>query len=203
MDENQKPSEEKKKKAVKKKIMWKDIGFDKLLLILLAGITLVVFSIPDNKTKTPETETNPELKTVTVTNDTYEKLLEERLSDLLSNVEGVGRVEVMITLKATSEKIVLTETPYTKNTTSEIDSEGGSRDTVEITQSETIVYIEGSDGTKTPYIIKEMEPEIEGIVVIAEGGDNIYTVKEIMGAVSALFNLPSHKIKVMKMKTSS
>lgn len=179
------------------------MSIDKLLLLLFAGVALVLLSFPDMEKKEEQTASENQTATISVSSDTYEKLLEERLTDILSSVEGVGRVQAMITLKGTEEKIVLTENPFTKNTSSEHDSEGGSRDTVELSQSETVVYIEGSDGSRIPYVIKEVEPEIEGIVVIAEGGDNIYIVKDITEAATALFGISSHKVKVMKMKTSS
>lgn len=70
----------------------------------------------------------------------------------------------------------------------------------ELSQSDAAVYIEGNDGSRTPYVVQETNPRIEGVIVIAEGGSDIYTVKEIIEAVSALFDVPSHKIKVMKMK---
>lgn len=198
------PKEEKEEQDNKKTA--KKLSMDKLLLILLTGVALVILSIP-NGGKKKENTTNitkdMQENTIMITDDTYEKLLEDRLTELLSNVEGVGKTKIMITIKSTGEKIVLKETPYSKNTTSEIDSEGGKRDTIDITQSEAVVYIEGSDGSKTPYVIKETEPQIEGIVIIAEGGDNIYIVKDIKEAVAALFNVPSHKIKVMKMKNIS
>lgn len=177
----------------------KKIGFNKLLLLLLSGVALLILAMPieDNKTEKQPTE---EEKVLTVTEETYEALLEKRLTEVLSCVEGVGRTKVMITMQATGEKIVLKETPYTRSETSEIDSEGGSRDVRELSQSDTTVYIEGSDGSRTPYVVQEMNPQIEGVIVIADGGDDIYTVKEIIEAVSALFDVPSHKIKVMKMK---
>lgn len=198
------PKEEKEEQGNKKTT--KKLSMDKLLLILLAGIALVILSIPNGEKKSEKTKEEikeePE-NIIAVTNDTYEKLLEDRLMELLSNVEGVGKTKVMITIKSTGEKVILKERPYSKSTSSETDSEGGKRDTEEITQSEVVVYIEGSDGSKTPYVMKETEPQIEGIVVIAEGGDNIYIIKDIKEAVAALFDVPSHKIKVMKMKNIS
>lgn len=198
------PKEEKDEQGNKKTT--KKLSMDKLLLILLAGIALVILSIPNGEKKSEKTKEEikeePE-NIIAVTNDTYEKLLEDRLMELLSNVEGVGKTKVMITIKSTGEKVILKERPYSKSTSSETDSEGGKRDTEEITQSEVVVYIEGSDGSKTPYVMKETEPQIEGIVVIAEGGDNIYIIKDIKEAVAALFDVPSHKIKVMKMKNIS
>lgn len=177
----------------------KKIGLNKLLLILLAGVALIVIAAP-MEDRGEKNETVKQEETLVVTEETYEELLEKRLTEVLSCVEGVGKTKVMITMKATGEKIVLKETPYTRSETSEIDSEGGSRDVKELSQSDTAVYIEGSDGSKVPYVVQETKPQIEGVIVIAEGGGDIYTIKEIIEAVSALFDVPSHKIKVMKMK---
>ena len=44
-----------------------------------------------------------------------------------------------------------------------------------------------------------LEPEISGVLVVAEGGGRIKTVQEITDAVMALFGVEAHKIKVMKM----
>ena len=44
-----------------------------------------------------------------------------------------------------------------------------------------------------------MEPEVLGVLVVAKGGDNPVTVREITEAVQALFGIEVHKIKVMKM----
>ena len=179
----------------------KKLGPDKLVLLLLCGALLLVTALPAETTK--ESSGREEQKeTVTVEEETYEELLEKRLTEMLASVEGVGKTKVMITLKATGEKVVLMERPYERNETSEIDSEGGSRDIREWSQSDTAVYIEESDGSRVPYVVQESKPEIEGVIVIAQGGDNIYTIKEIMEAVSALFDVPSHKIKVMKMRES-
>ena len=43
-----------------------------------------------------------------------------------------------------------------------------------------------------------MTPEIEGVVVIADGGDNAVVVQDITEAVQALFGVEAHKIKIMK-----
>lgn len=42
--------------------------------------------------------------------------------------------------------------------------------------------------------------EIQGVLIVAEGGDNSVTVRKIQEVVMALFQVEAHKIKVMKMK---
>ena len=60
--------------------------------------------------------------------------------------------------------------------------------------------IEDSDRNSSPYVIQEKEPELEGVVVVCDGGDDAGVKREITDAVSALFQIESHKIKVMKSK---
>lgn len=196
------------KKEIKRPLL-KDIGMNKLLIMLVAGILLVIISFwdfgdgddrPAESTKALLEKGEGEL---VITGSAYEDKLEERLEAVLSLAEGVGKVETMITIKASGEKIALVEQPYTSRTSTEKDSQGGSRDTSEVSRSETVIYIKNSDGSETPYIAKETTPEIEGVVVIAEGGGNILTVSNIIDAVMALFDVPNHKIKVLEMKTAS
>ena len=51
---------------------------------------------------------------------------------------------------------------------------------------------------RSPYISKEMTPEIEGVLVIAEGGENAVVIQNITEAIQALFGVEAHKIKIMK-----
>ncbi len=199
------------------KFSLRKIGIDKLLYCLLAGVVLLIISIPtstnkeselDFLTKTRKSTTEEqnqqkeqktlEEKTLEITEDTYERLLEERLEETLSYVEGAGKIKAMVTLKASGEKIILKESPYTKNTINEQDKEGGTRSTIDFSQSEQVIYLE-ENGGKVPYLIQETAPEIEGVLVIAQGADDEIVKKELNTAIAALFDLQSHKIKICKM----
>ena len=128
----------------------------------------------------------------------YVSSLEEKLETVLGEMEGVGKVKVMITLSDYGEAIVEKDTVDKTNTVDETDSNGGSRNTFEREiQSET-VQIENDSGTY-PYVGKEMLPTIEGIVVVAEGGGNATIVSQISKAAMALFPIEAHKIIVVKM----
>ena len=50
-------------------------------------------------------------------------------------------------------------------------------------------------------MVKEMQPEVEGILIVAEGAGDETVVKEITYAVQVLFDVPVHKIKVAKMSS--
>lgn len=151
-----------------------------LLILFLVGMLLVVLSIPTKKNEEVEREKTENQETKS-TKKRYESEMEQRLSEILSDVNGVGENEVMITLKSTAEKVVEKD-----------------RETDETAIREETVYTGGRE-EEMPYIKKEMTPTIEGVVVIAEGGDDPVTIQNITEAVQALFNVDTHKIKVMKM----
>lgn len=191
--------------GISKKMSPKKWKKDQLIIVLLVGILLIVIAIPSGKKSSGKSDNasasgeSGDEDASEDGNDVYERKMEKRLSEALSQVAGVGDVRVMITLKSTSEKVVEKDDSSTSNSTREADSEGGTRDTNESTSSRTSVYSEEEDGGQTPYVSKELEPEISGILVIAEGGDNAGTVEDITEAVMALFPVEAHKIKVMKM----
>lgn len=182
---------------------WKDIlkSMDKLkkkenlFVLILVGVLLMVISLPVSKEKNTLEETiveSPKEETGQV------EQLEQRLEKILGKVEGVGKVQVMITLKSNGEKQVEKDTESTENTTEETDSQGGERKTTDYSKKESTVFVEGENGESEPYVIKETEPEIEGVLVIADGGDKPSVAKNISEAVLALFPIDAHKIKVMK-----
>jgi stage III sporulation protein AG len=194
----------------KKKLSLKDIGPAKLGLLMLAGIILVL-TFPDVLTSNNSSKDSPvtenhavddiinSIETGDETN-TYINSLEARLEKVLANVEGIGSVEVMITVKSSKELVPLKDGPYTQESMNEVDGEGGNRVSSKIDKDDSTVLIDDGSGESIPYIIKEIEPEILGVLVTAEGGGNVQIKTEIIEAVQVLFSVPAHKVKVMKMK---
>ena len=133
----------------------------------------------------------------------YEVQLENRIKDILKSVDGVGKVEVMVALKSSGEKVVHVDRSVTSNTTREKDSGGGTRDVTSSESQESTVLAggggsSGNGGGNGPIIEKELSPEISGIIISAEGGGSPRVKAEISEAMEALFGLPPHKIKVLK-----
>ena len=122
--------------------------------------------------------------------------MEEKLAQFLSRMEGAGRVEVLITYASTEEQVIEKETPSVTNSqTSENDAGGTSRVISESSRQENTVYQTGRDGSKTPYVTAK----VEGVTVLAQGGDSPVLKKNITEVIEALFDIEPHKIKVAKM----
>lgn len=186
----------------------KNIKKDQLLILFLAGILLLVISLPVDRNKETDggsrggflTDGNEESVTGRLSADdmdTYLYRLETRLADALSQMSGVGEVAVMITLKSSAERVVEKDTEITDEGVTESDSQGGTRTTKNNSRAETTIYSDGNT-SGTPYVSKELTPEVEGVMIIAEGGDEPVVKQNITEAVQALFGIDTHKIRIMK-----
>lgn len=192
-----------------KKINLKQLGKNQWLIILLVGVLLVVIALPtDNKQDIAEDDSSLDSSQRSAsavqsddknTWDNYRETVESQLEEILSQVEGVGKVKVMVTLAGTGEMVVEKDIPQTQSQVEEGDSSGGTRTTKENSWEEATVYVQ-EDGNSVPYVVKELVPDIEGVCVIAQGGANGNVAQNISDAVQALFPIEVHKIKVMKMK---
>ncbi len=192
----------------KKKLSIKEIGIEKLIVMLVCGVVLLVLSLPQKENNEGEkaaalseyTNNSISYKTETAeSTEDYEERMEKRMEEILSKVDGIGKVQVMLTVKTSKERVTLKDVPYSEEVMLEKDSAGGTRESKNVTTEETTILVEG-DGGDSPYILKEIEPEIKGVLVIAENGNNAMLKAEIIEAVQVLFDVPLHKIKVMKMQ---
>lgn len=170
----------------------------------LAGLLLLVIATPVRKTDSLDTaEKNAKEEDVVRTESQLNSIrseYEQQLTEALSQVEGVGEVNVTVTMESTGKKIVEKDVPQDEQTSSQKDNEGMENSTQSSSTQETTVYEENENGSQTPYISSETYPEIRGVLVVAKGGGDPVIVQQIQEAVMALFHVDAHKIKVLKMK---
>lgn len=174
---------------------------NQLFLLLLTGILLVVIAWPvsdKEEEESRETDISALTEAGVSSAEAYEEYLERRVASALEYVEGVGKAEVVITLKSSGQKVIEKDQNTSSQMTEEADSNGGTRTTEDNSSGSTSVYEHQSDGTQIPYVSMELTPEIEGVLIIAEGGDNAVVIRNITEAIQALFGVEAHKIKIMK-----
>lgn len=202
-----------KKKLIDMLKGWK-IKKDQIVILFLLGMLLLVIALPDGK-RDQEDETDLQTGNENMalsdhmSEQEYVSYMERNLERILAQMKGVGEVTVMITLKESAEKIVEKDVSTASDTVSEEDSQGGVRKTENENREEATVYygdggsggLRGSsyDGAgQNPYVSKERTPRVEGVVVVAGGGDNAVVIQNITEAVQALFGIDTHKIRIVK-----
>ncbi len=168
----------------------------------LAGLLLLVIAMPVQKQEKKESGTDTSAYTTAdgaAADTDSRREYEQQLEEMLSQVQGVGNVKVTVTMESTGRKIVEKDSPENTQSSTQSDKEGAESVSQSSSTQETTVYEETESG-ETPYIVSETYPEIRGVLIVAEGGDNPVVVQQIQEAVMALFHVEAHKVKVLKMK---
>lgn len=148
---------------------------ENLGVLLLIGLLLLVIALPVKKNEEEEqTEKESVQTSQSLSEEDWQTRMENRLVQVLEQVQGVGKAEVFLTCEGTQEKVV------------------------EKDETET-VYERDSRGNQTPYVSSEIYPKVTGVLVVAQGGDDSVVIQNIQEAVQVLFQVEAHKIKVMKM----
>lgn len=172
-----------------------------VVFIIILIVTLIAINTiwrGDTKTKDNTTEESIGYKRLAEKVDDNKGTsdeLEEELEGILAKMEGVGKVNVMITYSKGSEVVPMQNENSKVSTTQETDSGGGTRVIEEKDTSKEIVYSDGSK-IETQTVIN---PVVKGAIVIAEGASNATVKSNIISAVEAITGLATYKVQVFEM----
>lgn len=147
------------------------------LLVALLGIALMLLPGRDVQSATPaEQPTESQWQ--------GEAELCRELEELLSQIEGAGRVSCLLTYSEGVKAV------YQMDLTQTGDGE---------VKQNTVLVSTGS-GTETAVKVGTLGPVYQGVVVVCEGADSAKLQLEIIKSVRALTGLSSDKIAVVKRK---
>lgn len=181
------------------KIKEKKLNRSDWLILVLAGILILIIALPtDTKGKKQAEEAKENISKENNTMEASKDEIEQKLEDILEKIDGAGEVKVMITYQDSGTQVVEKDKNTSANSVEESDSTGGVRNTKEQQLQESTVY-EEADAGNTPFVSKELLPKVEGILIVASGGDNQKVKQNISEAVLALFQVEAHRIKIVKM----
>lgn len=181
-----------------------------VFFVIILIVTIVIINViwNGNKQTNKEETTNSTSKQLAITTETNnltgEKStevtnnLEEKLENILANIQGVGEVKVCINYSESSEVVAMYNENSTVSTTEETDTSGGTRK-IESTDSQKEIVYQEEDGSKTPITQKVVQPKIEGAIITAKGASDVAIKTNIIQAVEALTGLATHKIQVFEM----
>ncbi len=196
----------------------KELKKENFVVILLIGVLLLViawpvseqedtasakYGISDTVSATiAENITEEESSALYGSQDwlAYADFLEHTLEELLSTMEGAGKVKVMVTLESSGESIVEKDVTTGIDASTQVNADGGSHNTSANEKTGETVYVQ-QDRVSYPYVKQVISPQVAGVVVSVQGGDNLTLNKNITEAIQALFGIDAHKIKIIKMSS--
>lgn len=119
---------------------------------------------------------------VNVTETQVEKALEQRITELLSAVDGVGRCQVMVTLESGARSVYATDTATSSSGSSE--------------QVLTVVTDTGPVGL----LLTRVQPTVKGVAVVCEGAGDPAVCERVTDLVATAFHISERRICVAKQK---
>lgn len=167
--------------------MWKNGKVDKPLkwaaIVLGGGIALMALgdlngSEPAEKTKTVESASSE---------TDYKKLYEAELTRALNEMEGVSNVSVIVNLASSEQKV------FEKN---RVSSKGSGENTVD----EQLAVLRSGD-SESPVMTETRNPDIQGVLIVAQGAEQVQVKKRMAEAVARVLGVPLHRVAVMPGKT--
>ncbi len=149
------------------------------IVIVLVG--LVLMSVSGNSNTEEKAASPPE------TSQVQQPDLADRLADILSQISGVGKVKVMLTVS------VGETTKYHSDEDISTTANGSTL------RKETVI-VSGDNRTEQALISHILPPQYRGAVVVCQGGDKASVQLAITEAVSKATGLGADQISVLKMK---
>jgi stage III sporulation protein AG len=167
------------------------LGIVGVLLILVGDFVGTFTANPAGTSSSTEKETTSQSQFQSVKSE-----LETGLATALSQVAGVGEVEVQLKLATGGKNIYARNTSETKETTTNNSTQEGSGENIRHnTDSEVVILNKG--GEEEAVVKESIKPRIEGVLIIAEGAQNSSIKFELMQAVKVGLGIPSYKIAVL------
>lgn len=154
---------------------------DIIIVVIFVCILLLIY-FSDSFSVSQKTDNNDRFTSYS----SYTKDLETRLSNVLSKIDGAGKVSVMITLDGSPELIIA----YNTEESNEIfDTDDNS-----IIKKEPIIITQ--NGSSTPLILSEKLPNVKGVIIVAEGANDVAVKLNLLSATTKLLNITVNSIEI-------
>ncbi len=182
---------EKIKNGERKKMLENSVIF--LMLFIIIIIVMNTLFVPSKKEETEN------ISAVIEVSNNKNDSLDNKLEEIIALIDGVGKVNVMISYLNGVEQIPMYDEKISTTITEESDNAGGTRKTSQTNNEHNIIF-EEQNNKKAAVIKQTVMPEIIGVIVVAEGANNIKVKENIINAVEATVNIPTHRIQVFARK---
>lgn len=171
-----------------------------MVLVAVMGVIIIMMANSLWGGKQKISGNTEEVSKAAVQNETADLnyKLEKKLAQILADIQGVGRVSVMITYSSGPENIIAKDSKRSENDTKEKDAGGGEREISQKEQDDKLVFVEEQNGVKRPVVLKQMASSIMGVVVVADGANYANVRTDIVRAVEAAAGVPEQRIRVFK-----
>lgn len=173
----------------------------RLIVVLgLVGMALVLLSqllSAGSQQKPKEVDTS----SARFVSEEYIAGLETKLQGLVAGIDGVGRAQVMVTLESGVEYVYAQEEKRNTDLTRETREGEAAAVSGKVYEKENVeqkyILIE-QNGEKQPLVTTELQPKIQGVVIVCDGADNVRVESDLINVVTTALNISSSRVCVVK-----
>ncbi len=147
-----------------------------IIIVICAIVLLAALNLTESKSEqSKEIAESGKEAIFAEDDDEYENKIRVELENVISQIEGVGKVSIMITFEGSSTNEYQTDMDI-----SETDE-----------TSKTVII-----GNKEALIKSVKKPAAVGVLVVCEGGDSLKVKEKVINAVSTVLNISSNRVYV-------
>lgn len=162
------------------------------IIIVAAGIIgIVLIFLSDIIHVSPSSKQNTSSQD---SSGNYETKISKRLESIIGQINGVGRVQVMVTIESGVENI------YEKDKKESSQSQGGANSQTQVSIESSHVILNGSSGNQQALLTKQIQPVIQGVVVVCDGGADPDVQEAVTDTVSTALGIATNHISISRMK---
>ncbi|NLT58390.1 MAG: hypothetical protein GXX99_05450 [Clostridiales bacterium] len=163
-------------------------------LVALAGVLLLVF-FP--RAGTAKAERGTVARAQEEDTARYVQQLEQRLYDLLSNIDGVGELHILVTLESGVEYVYATEQKSSVNLLSDTLSSAQKRVENQNGSEDSYIILKDATGAESPILIKRLEPVVQGVAIVCSGANDSVVRQKLIEATATALALPTTRVSVV------
>ena len=127
----------------------------------------------------------------------YLAATEQRLEEMIEQIDGAGKCSVMITLKQGSQNIYASEQKIVRDQSKDQLQDNQVRTQEQNSTEQALVVVEDKDGGSFPVIERTIQPQVNGVVVVCEGGKSSKVCQQVTEAVTTVPGLRSTDVCVL------
>jgi stage III sporulation protein AG len=189
------------KKGLFSKLMQRFKGKKRFELIIIIIIIVAIIAIFASSYIKPQDSTTTQQEVKTDTNqENQTQDMEAKLEAVLSKIKGAGHVRVMITYESGPELVPAIDSSSQKSTQEQTGQ--NSTTTTTETEAQKPVTVQQDNGTQ-PLVITEKQPQIRGVIVVAEGAGDIRVKMDLLRAVQTVLSVDAQCVDVFVMNSNT
>ena len=118
-----------------------------------------------------------------------EQQLQQRLEEIISQIDGVGECSVMLTFEESERSVYAVEDSVSQEQDRQTNSGSSS-------SQKKLVLIEDGEGGNQPVLEKTVRPQVNGVVVVCQGAKSMTVCQQVTEAVTTVLGIRSTQVCV-------